>query len=188
MRGESEMVFEAHYSARRLVILGILALAIAALGLYMLSQTTADFEGASSRRLGGLAAMSGTSPETVGHAIGWICLLAGIGLLPLLVKFARHQGPALRVDEKGVFWHRWSDTAIRWSNIARIEPYVIQNQKMVGLTLVDRDQDRPPTLMRKLGRLNNALGKGDVALTLQGTDGNYDDLLVALAHYHLAGT
>ena len=47
------------------------------------------------------------------------------------------------------------------------------------------DKSRSPSrgALGKFGSLNKAMGFGDLALTLQGTDGKYDDLLDALARF-----
>jgi hypothetical protein len=180
------MVFEAHYSKWRLLALAMLGLGFVALGWWMAGQPASEFEGASGRKIAGIADLIGASPVSVGHGIGWAALVMGILVLPTVISNLRHPGPALRVDQSGILWHRWSDQPIAWSNIAQVRPYSIQRQKLVGLTLVDRDRNPPQSISGRFAGLNKSLGFGDLALTLQGTNGNYQALLDTLAHYHIA--
>jgi hypothetical protein len=177
------MIFEAHYSKWRLAMLALLSLGFAALGMWMISQVASDFEGSGARKIAGLASLFGVETATMGHIIGWLCI--AIGALALLVSLRNmfHKGPVIRVDQQGIFWHRWSETPIPWSNIAQLSPYTISSQKMVGITLVDRALSPSRGLTGKFGSANKALGYGDLALTLQGTDGEYEALLAALVHF-----
>jgi hypothetical protein len=177
------MDFEAHYTKFRQVMLGLLGAGFGAVGFWMLTQTAADFEGSSGRRIASLGAMFGVSAETAGHTIGLIALFMGIATLPIIVLNLRHKGPALRVSAEGVYWHRWSQTPIPWSNVAKIAPYSVQGQKMVGITLIDPALNKKPGLFGKLSSANRAMGFGDLSLSVQGTDGKYDDLVEALLRH-----
>lgn len=180
------MEFEAHYKKGRLIGLAVLGLAFIALGYWMAHEPAGALDESSSSKLAGLAYLFGTSKATMGYIVGWACALLGALVIPVVVGNWRHRGPAIRIDARGILFHRWSDARIPWSNIAAIEPYKVQRQKMVGLTLIDRTRDRPQTLMGKFAGVNRTLGFGDLALTVQGTDGNYEDMLEVLAHYHVA--
>lgn len=182
------MDFEAHYTKARQLLLGLLGLGFGAAGLWMLTLSAADFEGSSARKIAGLAALFGVSTQTVGHAIGLIALFMGIAILPIVVLNLRHKGAALRINADGIYSHRWSEQPIPWSNVAKVEPYSVQRQKFVGVTLIDPALNRKPGMFSKLSGANRALGYGDLALTVQGTDGNYDDLVEALLrHAHRFG-
>ncbi len=182
------MDFEAHYTKSKQVLLGLLGIGFGAAGVWMMMQTAADFEGGAGRTLSGLAALFGVSTQTAGHAIGLIALFMGIATLPIVILNLRHKGAAIRINADGIYSHRWSEQPIPWTNVAKVEPYSVQRQKFVGVTLIDPALNKKPRLFSKLGSANRALGYGDLALTVQGTDGEYDDLVEALLrHAHRFG-
>jgi hypothetical protein len=182
------MDFEAHYTKARQVMLGLLGLGFGAAGIWMLTLSAVDFEGSAARKIAGLGALFGASAETTGHAIGLIALFMGIAVLPIVLLNLRHKGPALRIDAQGIYAHRWSEQPIPWSNVAKVAPYSVQRQKFVGVTLIDPALNRKAGLFGKLSGANRALGYGDLALSVQGTDGQYDDLVEALLrHAHRFG-
>lgn len=182
------MDFEAHYTKTKQILLGLLGLGFGAAGMWMMTQTAADFEGSSGRKIAGLAALFGVSTQTAGHAIGLIALFMGIAILPIVILNLPHKGAAIRVNGEGIYSHRWSKQPIPWSNVAKVEPFAVQRQKFVGITLIDPALNRKPGLFSKLGSANRALGYGDLGLSVQGTDGQYDDLVEALLrHAHRFG-
>jgi hypothetical protein len=67
--------------------------------------------------------------------------------------------------------------------VGRIEPYSINNQKMVGITLSDRTLNKKQGILSLLGGENRAMGFGDLALNVQGTNAKFDDLLEALLRH-----
>ena len=175
------MVFEAHYKSSKLFGLVILGIMFAALGWWMVQRPDGAFE--DSLKIEGLAALLGISNNAVGHGIGWICALMGIAVLPAVAKRASFAGPAIRIDQNGIYWHSWSDKPIPWSNIAGYKAYSIHRQKMVGLTLRDPSRDRSPSLIGKMTSLNAMLGFGHVALSAQSTDKSFDEMLRAIEHH-----
>jgi hypothetical protein len=177
------MPFEANYSKWRLAMLALLALGFAALGAWLFGQGSADFEGSGGRKIAGLASLFGVETATMAQILGGICVAMGAGALILAVRNMFHKGPVMRVDALGIYWHRWSETPIPWSNIAQMSPYTISGQKMVGISLVDRSLSPSRGVLGKLGSANKAMGFGDLALSLQGTDGDYEALLAALVHF-----
>ena len=64
--------------------------------------------------------------------------------------------------------------------------YQIASQKLVGITLKNRELDPQRAARKALTAVNRSMGYGDLALSLQGTDGKYQALLDTLAHYHIA--
>jgi len=175
------MVFEAHYKSSKLFGLVILGIMFAALGWWMVQRPDGAFE--DSMKIEGLASLLGVSNNAVGHGVGWICALMGIAVLPVVAKRASFAGPAIRIDQNGIYWHSWSDKPIPWSNIAGYKPYSIHRQKMVGLTLRDPSRDRSPSLIGKMTGLNAMMGFGHVALSAQSTDKSFDELLWAIEHH-----
>lgn len=175
------MAFEARYRRDKLLGLASIGLLFVAMGLWMAWQPAGSFE--DSRRIRELAQLLGGSTDLAGHGIGWLCVLLGAGSLPLLIKQFRFQGPAIRVDEEGIFWQRWSQKPITWNNIARIEPGSVYNQKLLNLMLHDPAIDPSTSPLGKLARLNRVLGFGQVSISVQGTDVDFDELVQAVYYY-----
>lgn len=160
------MPFEANYSKWRLAMLALLAFGFAALGVWLIGESMSDFAGSGGRRIAGLASLFGVETATMAQIIGGLCVAMGAGALIVALQNMFHKGPVMRVDAQGIYWHRWSETPIPWSNIARMSPYTISSQKMVGITLVDRSLSPSRGLLGKLGSANKAMGFGDLSLTL----------------------
>jgi type II secretory pathway pseudopilin PulG len=177
------MVFEAHYKPTKLVGLIILGLLFAALGWWMVQRPDGAFT--DSAKIEGLAAILGVSDNAVGHGIGWVCALMGVAVLPVAAKRMSFAGPAIRIDQNGIYWHSWSDKPIPWSNIAGYRAYSIHRQKMIGLTLRDPNRDRSTSLLGGLARFNAMTGFGHVSLSAQSTDKGFDEMLQAV-EYHSA--
>ncbi len=88
--------------------------------------------------------------------------------------------PVLRIGREGVRWSRWSDSVIPWAAIERASEMSIQRQRFVALWLRDPGAYRSSTLMGRLQGANKAMGFGDIALTTQGTDRRFDDMVAAV--------
>lgn len=180
------MIFEAHYSRWRLARQGVSGLALLAAGAWAASRPANAFEDSSSQRIEGLANLFGLSTAVMGQAIGATLLALVLLILPVIARNWLHRGPAVRIDQSGVLFHPWSDKPVAWGNIAAVTPYVIRRHRMVGIELIDPARDIPRSILGRLGRANRALGFGDLSITLQGTDGDYDALCDVLAHYLVA--
>ena len=182
------MEFEAHYSSGRLIGIAAIGLGFVALGARMVglygSLPVADGSGPAAA----LADLLGISEATIVHVIGGAGLLMGLLVLPAVFKLSRHKGPVMIINADGIYWHRWADKPIPWSNVETIKPYQIHSQKLVAITLKDRDLIPQRAPRKAVSTANRAMGYGDFSLTLQGTDGKYQALLDTLAHYHVAAT
>jgi len=177
------MIFEAYYSKAKLALMAVLGVLFAALGAWMLTQTADDMADGGGRKIVALANLFGTEPATMAHIIGWLCIAMGVAVLPIVLLNLRHKGPAMRIDANGVYWHRWSEETIPWTNIDTLKPYSVQAQKFVGITLFDPSLTTRKGLLGKLKGVNNALGYGHVALSLQGTDGDYAGMVETLMYH-----
>jgi hypothetical protein len=161
------MAFEAYYSKWRLAAFALLGLGFAAMGAWIV----------------GLLGSGAEDASLVVKIAGWGCLTMGLAVPFITIGQALHSGPAIRIDQTGIFWHRWSSSVIPWSNVSRVEPYSINSQKMVGITLIDRNLNKKQGILGKLSSANRAMGFGDLALTVQGTDRKFDEMLEALLRH-----
>ena len=172
------MPFVAHYSIGRLLGLAAIGLMFVLLGAFMVMEPRGSFDHSS--KIGFIALFLGGNKDLAGHGLGLMCALMGALVIPVIVKQMAHQGPAIRVDARGVYWHRWSPKPIGWDNIADVTSRSVYRQHFVGLTLRDVTRDPPQSRFAKLGKLNRAIGFGDVSITTQGTDAKSEDLLAAI--------
>ena len=182
------MEFQAHYSSARLVGLAAIGFGFVALGSWMLglygSLPVADGSGPAAA----MADLLGVSEAMIVRLIGGAGLLLGLLVFPAIFKLSQHKGPVMIINAQGIYVHRWADKPIPWSNVEKIESYQIASQKLVGITLKNRELDPQRAARKALTSVNRSMGYGDFALSLQGTDGKYQALLDTLAHYHVAAT
>ncbi|MDB5677944.1 hypothetical protein [Sphingomonas bacterium] len=105
---------------------------------------------------------------------GWLAI-AGFGLwfvilLPGLFRLRLE----LRVDANGIWWRRWSDQTILWSAIRRMHVLDVENTRSITLYLADSAAS--PSMRRRAGF-------GDLAIKLNGTDRNFDELVAAVRRF-----
>lgn len=172
------MTLEAHYRREKLFRLACLGLAFAVLGIWMALQPDGSFD--DSRKIRSLAALLGGNSDLIGHGIGWMGALMGIGVLPIAFEQMRFQGPAIRVNRDGIYYHRWSPKPIGWGNVAGIKVVGMYGQKMICLILRDPSLDPSTTLLGRTARLNGLLGFGQVSISAQGIDIDFDELARAI--------
>lgn len=108
---------------------------------------------------------------------GWASIIF-FGLAGLVwVRQLFRTEPVLEIDSNGILWRRWSDERIPWSAIVRADIKVLQRQKFLSLWLRDPEGYRSSRLLGKLARTNKAMGYGDIALNLSGTDQGFDAMI-----------
>ena len=114
-------------------------------------------------------------------AIGWITV-AAFGFFALVgLRRLMLTGPAVRVDAQGIWvWRADGGVTIPWAAIRTIEEQRVQRQRFLCLTV-----DRPDLYRAKglLGGANSAMGFGDAAVGVQGTDRRVDDLVAAIERF-----
>lgn len=172
------MTLEAHYRREKLFRLACLGLAFAVLGIWMALRPDGSFN--DSRKIRSLAVLLGGNSDLIGHGIGWLCALMGIGVLPIAFEQMRFRGPAIRVNCDGIYYHRWSPKLIGWGNVAGIKVVGMYGQKMICLMLRDPSLDPSTTLLGRAARLNGLLGFGQVSISAQGIDTDFDELARAI--------
>jgi hypothetical protein len=162
--------FVAKPSRARIALIILGALAFVAIGLWMIGAFGAPPE--SSRK----------SPIFIA-VIGWVSILffGFCGLAGIRMLF--DTDVQVRINASGLYWKRWSDQTILWSDITDIGVWEHQRQKSIIVNLRDPDRYRSSRLMGKLSGANRALTGGDIAITLSGTDGRFDDAMAAIQHH-----
>jgi len=91
------------------------------------------------------------------------------------------QGVVLRIDAQGVRWRQWSDQVIAWSAMERISIREIRRQRFACLFLRDPRAFPSTTWLGKRAHANKAMGFGDIALNMSGTDQSFDTMMAAIA-------
>lgn len=154
--------FEANGSRWRVILLLAGALAFVALGIVVLTIKPTDI----ARTIAGVAAI----------AVFGAFFLIG---LPRLGT----QDAEIRVDQRGIMWKRWSGDTIPWSAIERVTVGQISNQRFACLFLRDPGAYRSTTVAGKFAGTNKAMGFGDIALSVTGTDRSFDELMAAIERF-----
>ena len=94
----------------------------------------------------------------------------------------------VRIDAQGIVSKQWSAQTIPWSAIADISVWEYRHQKSIILHLHDPAQFPSTTLAGKLAGANRALTGGDIAISLTGTTGRFDDAMAAIGlHFRPGG-
>jgi hypothetical protein len=181
------MTFEAYYNKTKLAGMIAISLLFGLGGWWMIGQNKADYDVSSVGRLERLAALLGMERVTLGHAVGWVLLVMGILGAFVYLSDMLHKDAAIRIDQRGIYSKGWSSEPIAWSNVARIEPKLINKQEFVQIYIADAGANPPATWLRKKTS-HFSFGKDAmVTLILSGTDGDYDDMLACL-DYHWQNT
>ena len=100
-------------------------------------------------------------------------VFAAVGLKRLMLT-----GPALRVDRDGIWiWRATGGVTVPWRAIRSVEEQRVHRQRFLCLELDQPELYRAPGL---LGGANSAMGFGDVAVGVQGTDRRFEELVLAV--------
>jgi len=154
-----EYAFVANVSRRRTALLVLGAVVFVAIGFLMLRAPGHDIF----RLLSGWAAI----------------LFFGLcGLIGLSQLF--RSGPDIRIDERGIWWRRWSDQRIPWSAITAFYTASVGRTSFLCLKLADRDAYPSTRVLGKFAGLNRASGFGDIAVGVTGTDRSFAELIAAV--------
>lgn len=156
------MAFEAHASRWRLILLLAGSLGFVALGVFLL---TID------------------PPSTKRTLVGWAAIVVFGAFFLIGLPRLKDQGAVIRVDQRGIWWKRWSGDTIPWSAIERISVGEIRGQRFACLFLRDPRAYPSSTFVGKLAAANKAMGFGDVALTASSTDKSFADLMAAIERF-----
>jgi hypothetical protein len=124
----------------------------------------------------------GIPPELLPY-FGWFCAaLFGMGVPVIIRRFFDHD-VQVAIGESGIRVLRWSEATIPWSEIQRVSVWSYQRQKHIILHLVRPEAFPGRGIAARLARANRMLTGGDIAITLVGTDGSFDDAMAAIKHF-----
>ncbi len=119
--------------------------------------------------------------------IGWVAIIF-FGFCGLAIaKMLFDSDEQVRINALGIYWKRWSSQTIPWSEITDVGVWEYQRQKSIILNLRDPARFPSSTVMGKLAAANRALTGGDIAITLSGTDGRFDEAMAAIEHFRRRG-
>jgi hypothetical protein len=176
-------MFVAYYSKKRLIGLAGIGLLFLTMGIVLIIQPDGSFDHPG--QIAALGLLLGGNNDLAGHGLGWVVTLFGAAVFPIIAKQITYSRPAMRIDDKGIYWHHWSAKPIGWSNIRQIREGSVGRQRFVTLTLRDPTLDPSTSLQAKLARINNMMGFGHVSLTELGIDKTHEELLEAV-RFHAA--
>lgn len=166
--------YEAHVSKRKMWAVVALALAFAAVGLWLVSAAEAFSQS--------VRFVFFRDPFIL-RAFGVVALVFGIVGAIIAFRQLFRTGPVIEVDGRGVRWARWSETIIPWSAITDASSKSMSGQHFLCLTLA-RPSDYPGrSTARMMAGLNKGLGYSDIAISANGTDSSHDELMVAVSRF-----
>lgn len=157
------MPFEAHPDRRKIASLLAIAVAFVLIGVWLAGG------------FGPVGPIRGWSPQAL-HVFGWIAIIFfGCGVAVSVPRLFS-SGAEVRIDAEGVYGRRNGKRVIPWSAIERITTVDGGRVQLACLFLND-----PPAFAghRRLG----ARSFGDVALSLQGTDGKLSEMRAAFDYF-----
>lgn len=126
---------------------------------------------------------SGRVPPELLPYVGWLSVIFFGAILPLTAKRFFNDDAQVAIGRAGIRVAQWSDTTIPWSEIQRVSVWSYQRQRHIILHLHRPKAFPERGIAAKLSRANRMLTGGDIAITLVGTDGSFDDAMAAIAHF-----
>ena len=121
-------------------------------------------------------------PELVPY-VGWLGVIFFGICLPFVAKRLFENNPQIEIGSAGIKFAPWSDTTIPWHEIDRVSVWSYKRQRHIILHLHRPDAFPGRGIAGKLSGANRMLTGGDVAVSLNGTDGNFNDAMAAIAHF-----
>jgi hypothetical protein len=112
--------------------------------------------------------------------VGIFCFgLCGI----VCIKMLFDNDVQVRINAAGIYWKRWSDATIPWAEITEVSVWEVHYQRSIILNLKNPDRYSSTTIMGRLASVNRSMTGGDIAITLSGTTGGFDDAMATIGHY-----
>ena len=122
-------------------------------------------------------------PSWFSLLIGWVIVFFfGSSALVIGKNFLDHK-PQLYTCATGIIVVSWSDKQIPWSEVSEITTWIHKCQKAIILHLKNPDRFPGRGLAGKLSGFNRIFTGGDVAISLLGTNRNFDEAMAAMLHF-----
>lgn len=172
--------FVAHNSRWRLGLIFLVAVGFVALGALLagLFGEVPRLSDSSRRRL---------PPEALPY-IGWMCITFFGCSAAVIGKRLFYVKAQLSIGEDGIVSSRWSDKLIPWSEITNVSTWSHKGQKCIVLHLKNPDRFPGSGLAGKLAHANRAIVRGDIAISLIGTDRSFNEAMSAIELFRSAST
>jgi hypothetical protein len=130
-----------------------------------------------------LAGLFGPSRSPGREWMGWACaVFFGMCAAAFAARLFDREDWIV-VDRNGIRWRQWSEATIPWSTIRSWSRRSFRGQQFICLVLKDPSQFPGSGSLSWFGGVNKALGFGDIALNVQGTDRKFDELEAAVRRF-----
>ena len=115
-----------------------------------------------------------------GFAFGMVFFGAcAVAMVPMLLS----RDVQVRISAQGIFWKRWNDQTIPWSEITDVSTWELTGQKVIVLKLRDASRFPGKGIQGLLAGPNRAMTGGDISVVLTGTDQSPDAAVAAIGKY-----
>lgn len=114
---------------------------------------------------------------------GWLCIFGSGTCAVVFGRMLFQTVPLLRIDQNGVWWHRWSNQIIPWSEITKVTEFRARLDRTIVLHLRNPDKFPRPQIWTFLSKINRALGGGDVAIGPFVLDKSFEEIMAAIELY-----
>jgi len=160
------MVYEAFVAKTFFLVLGVLGLAVSALGLILAGVIPTG------------STIDGGSP-----LLGWIFTGCFWGMSGFFFFKAFDRRPHLRIDENGLRYRLYSNDVIPWDELSSCQISRVFNQRIIGLNLHDPEAYPSKNALTRASAGVNRAAYGDVAIAATNLSGGPEGVLQAIAHY-----
>lgn len=124
-----------------------------------------------------IAAIFNTDAVQVEKIAGWICMLV-FGVFALLhIRLLLTTGPAIIVDQQGLWMARWRSPVVDWDQVERLSQISAPGQRSFGVFL-------KPDARTVMGRKTPKLSQPDFVLNLVGTKTNFNTVYDYVKLHH----
>ena len=154
--------FVARAAAAKVAILVLLSLGFVALGLWMVGVLDGQ-------------------PKPPFPWAGWLGILFFGPCAIILARRLFDRDDQVVIDARGVYSKSWSRKTVPWSEITAIESATVNRQKFLCISLAQPEHYPPDSILGHAMRANRALGFGDLALSVTGTDRRFPELVEAIS-------
>jgi len=114
---------------------------------------------------------------------GWVGMLFFGPAAFILARRLFDPEDQLVIDERGIFSKHWSSRTVPWHDIERIETAKVHREQFLCIFLAQPERYPPETLIGRAMLANRAMGFGDLAVSVTGTNRSFDELCEAVSRH-----